>query len=108
MSLGKRIKALRDEKQMSQTALARKAGVSQPVISDYENDYVTQHRMHILLKVARALETTPDYLITGRGEIQLKDAPINTQKLMDTYNLLTDDAQAMLLAIAVTMEKRET
>lgn len=105
MSIGSRINTLRVLKKMSQTQLALKAGVSQTTISDYELENQKAHRIHILVKIAAALETTPAYLLDGSGEIDINDAPVSLSQLTTTYLQLTPAAQAMLLAIAKTMEK---
>jgi transcriptional regulator with XRE-family HTH domain len=50
-SLGERVKSTRKAKGLSQAQLAKIAKVSQPVISDYENNIVTEHRVHILMSI---------------------------------------------------------
>ena len=44
MTLGQRIRELREMHGLSQTGLAKKAGVSQATVSDYESDEVRDHR----------------------------------------------------------------
>jgi transcriptional regulator with XRE-family HTH domain len=61
-SLGARIAALRDEKTLSQSALARLVGTSQSAISQIESgernpSYAT------IREIARALEITPAHLV---------------------------------------------
>ena len=106
MSVGKRIKALRKEKQMSQAMLAKCAKVSQATVCDYENDVITEHRANIIFSLAAALGTLPNYLMTGQGEVDIKNAPISLNDLQSVYMTLTPNAQAMLLALASTMEKK--
>lgn len=105
MSMGKRIQALRKEKKMSQMTLAKKAGVSQPVISDYENDLTTEHRAHILMKIAAALETTPDYLISGQGEKDIFTVSATNRELVSIIEQLPTEAKAALLLAAKAMLK---
>lgn len=105
MSMGKRIKALRIEKKMSQMQLAKKAGISQPVISDYENDLVKDYRAHILMKLAAALETTPEYLVTGKGEKNIFTVSATNRELVSIIEQLTPDAKAALLLAAKAMLK---
>jgi transcriptional regulator with XRE-family HTH domain len=106
MSVGKRIKALRKLKKMSQQTLAKLAKISQATVCDYENDVITEHRANIIFQIAAALGTLPDYLMTGRGVVDIKDAPTSLNDLQSIYVGLTPDAQAMLLALARTMEKK--
>ncbi|MBA4285446.1 MAG: hypothetical protein C0434_07935 [Xanthomonadaceae bacterium] len=65
MSLGKRLKEAREKAGYSQAALARKAGVSQPVISDIESGEQTETRK--LAQLAKALNVTAEWLGSGRG-----------------------------------------
>lgn len=84
----------------TQTELARRAGVSQPTISEYENDAVTEHRAHILMKIAAALGTTPEYLLTGKTPKKLSDAPSDMRELMHVAENMTKDELSVLLATA--------
>ena len=50
MTLGLRIKTLRNNKKMTQVQLARLAGVSQATVSDYERDQVPNPRSNELIE----------------------------------------------------------
>ena len=52
MTLGLRIKTLRNNKKMTQFQLARLAGVSQDTVSDYERDQVPNPRSNELMRIA--------------------------------------------------------
>lgn len=52
MTLGLRIKTLRNNKKMTQFQLARLAGVSQATVSDYERDQVPNPRSNELMRIA--------------------------------------------------------
>lgn len=105
MSLGLRIRTLRKEKGMTQVQLAAKAGVSQPTVSSYELDQVTEWRAEILFRLAAALETTPEYLAKGIGPTHIADAPVDRSELEATIQLLGEDQQAILLSVAKSMLK---
>lgn len=65
----KRIRDLREDKDMNQTAVARMLGMSQTGYSKYEtgeNDVPTQ----ILIKLARFYGTSVDYIL---GETDVKE-----------------------------------
>lgn len=64
MSLGNRIRSLRRNLNLSQPALAKKAGVGQSTISDLENDKKGTSAEK-LESIADALLTTTRYLLTG-------------------------------------------
>lgn len=67
--LGKRIKRIRGEKKISQEKLAEMIDVSIPHMSNIENGK-TKFSIQVLIKLAGALDTTPDRLLLD----QLKDS----------------------------------
>lgn len=104
LSMGSRIKNLRVQLGMSQPQLAKKAKVGQSTLSKYETDQVYEHRAHIVMKLAAALETLPEYLLTGKGVVNINDATSTITELTDIYNSLSTSSKAMLLALAKTMK----
>lgn len=62
--MGNRIRDLRIEKKMSQEELSAKSGVSRTTISNIENGEEKNVLMSTLLRIATALETTVDNLIS--------------------------------------------
>jgi DNA-binding XRE family transcriptional regulator len=66
-SIGARISQLRKDKGMTQKELAERLEVSQPVVSDYEND-VIRLPADIVGKIARVLEVTSDELLGLKRE----------------------------------------
>lgn len=69
MSIGQRIKASRVSAKMSQYELAKKVGLSQPTLSDLEND-MSKGSVK-LASIAKALNVRPFWLETGRGSSNL-------------------------------------
>lgn len=67
-TIGERIKWARSTRGLTQAALAKKAGVSQSSIGNAESG--TRDRPRELLSIARALEASPTWLETGKGEWQ--------------------------------------
>lgn len=65
MTIGTRMKETRAKKGLSQTALARLAGVSQGLIGQIESG-INQGSKHIT-KIAQALDVSPDWLVSGNG-----------------------------------------
>ncbi len=59
--IGKRIKELRLECGMSQVVLAKKVGIVQNTLSQYENG--KKPGLEVLAKLAIELKTTTDYLL---------------------------------------------
>jgi len=102
MTLGLRIKTLRNNKKMTQVQLARLAGVSQATVSDYERDQVPNPRSNELMRIAAVLETTPEFLVSGEGPEHISNQASDHQALVDAFNKLPD-ASAALIAAAQAM-----
>lgn len=66
-TLGKRIAALRREKELTQDALAEMLGVSPQAVSKWENDQ-TCPDISLLPKLAQELGVTVDELLSGKQE----------------------------------------
>ena len=66
-TLGKRIAALRREKEWTQDALAEVLGISPQAVSKWENDQ-TCPDISLLPKLARELGVSVDELLTGKQE----------------------------------------
>ena len=88
---------------LTQVQLAKLAKVSQATVSDYENDVTTDYRAAQLMRIAAALQTTPEYLLTGSGPEQLKDATSQQDHLLAAFDKLTQDQRAALIAAAKAM-----
>lgn len=63
--LAKNIERLRTERQMTQEELAKRVGVSQPAIAQYERGTLTP-RLYVTMRLATALHTTVEELIKGK------------------------------------------
>jgi len=97
---GERVRALRKEKGWNQDALALKAGVAQTTISDMELNKHKQPRD--VRDVARALETTEDYLfglsddrapVQKRGPVPMQLDPPPAVLSNSKEGAITGDAQ---------------
>lgn len=63
--LAKNLERLRTERQMTQEELAKRVGVSQPAIAQYERGTLTP-RLYVTMRLATALHTTVEELIKGK------------------------------------------
>ena len=63
MSIGKRIKRLREDMRLTQEDVAGKVGVAIQTIYKYENEIVTNIPLDKLEKIAAVLNTSPSYLM---------------------------------------------
>ena len=67
MSSGERIKEAREDLHISQSELAKRARVTKSAVSQWENGSTRELKAGHLLAVAKALNVSPDWLVTGRG-----------------------------------------
>ena len=63
MNTGTRIKKLRKEQHLTQTYLAKKVGITKAAISKYEKNLVKNIPNDKLQKIAKALNTSTQYLL---------------------------------------------
>jgi transcriptional regulator with XRE-family HTH domain len=81
--LGRRILDLRKRKNLSQTDLANAVGISYAQIGRYETKD-TQPPAEVLKRIADALDTTVDYLISGDTEEKAK-ATLKDSELLQQF-----------------------
>lgn len=63
MTTGERIRQLRKEHSLTQEELGAKIGVQKAAIQKYEKGTVTNIKRDSLIKLAKILDTTPEYLL---------------------------------------------
>ena len=63
MSVGKRIKYLREKMGIPQSELARMVGITKQSLYKYENSIITNIPSNKIESIAKKLETTPAYLM---------------------------------------------
>lgn len=66
VKIGRRLRAERTRRFLTQDALAEKAGISQKQLSKIENDDV-EPRFSTILKLADALGAEPEIFLEGEG-----------------------------------------
>jgi transcriptional regulator with XRE-family HTH domain len=86
--LGDRIKDLRRKKNLSQSELADKAGVSYAQIGRYETKG-SQPPANTLKKIADALGVSPDFLIYGASDEKAK-AKLSDADLINQFKAIED------------------
>lgn len=64
MSFGKKIKALREDKGLTQKQLAEMLGTSSKTVSNYENKNMRPRKMEMYNKMAQIFEVNVNYLLT--------------------------------------------
>jgi transcriptional regulator with XRE-family HTH domain len=66
LTLGDRVRQLREAMNLTQPALARAVGVSQPSLYEIESGGTKTLRAETLMGLAKALGEDPEYILTGR------------------------------------------
>jgi transcriptional regulator with XRE-family HTH domain len=103
MDIGERIRVERRKRKWSQEELARKAGVTQGLISQIENG--TNDSSKYLTGIARALDVSADWLESGRGESKRREVNVPMSlhyppMIEDTLAVIPDpDGSDMVLVV---------
>jgi transcriptional regulator with XRE-family HTH domain len=98
-SIGKRVKALRVSKRMTQEGLAVLVGCKQSSIAYIENDRTTEPKGETLNGLCKALDTTPDFILYGSDKKDHEHA-MQEAELMAIWRRLTDQDRLQLLRAA--------
>lgn len=94
MTIGERIKARREELNMTQTELAEKVGyTSKSTIARIETGS-NQLKQKKIMQFAKALNTTPSYLI-GWSEKEIQ--PSEEEELLQAYRSLDEESKRQLV-----------
>jgi transcriptional regulator with XRE-family HTH domain len=106
-SIGQRITQCRKTRGMTQKELAEQLGVSQPVVSDYEND-VIRMPADVVIALARILGVSADDLL-GIGTNKPQDQRLQNRRLFrrlkDIDKLPKRDQEALLRTIDAFLAK---
>lgn len=82
MTIGKRIKHFREEKGLTQTALARAVGITPQTIYKYENEIIDDVTLDKIEKMAAALGISPARLV-GWEEISPEEVLLTRYRLLN-------------------------
>lgn len=87
MTVGQRIKHKREQYNISQTDFAKKIGVSKQTLYKYENDIITNIPSSIIENIAKALLTSPEYIMGWSEDPteKLANEIVDEQKAKDFY-----------------------
>lgn len=82
MTIGERIKSLRESKRITQTELAEKLGTTKQNIYKYENGIITNIPSDKIELMAKCFEVSPGYIMGWEDENELDDLSV----LMEKYD----------------------
>lgn len=101
--MAKRIKALRQEKGLTLEQVADVVGVGKSTVRKWETGMIANMRRDKIADLAKALGTTPAYLMGWKEDEEKKDSPTELQlsegekMLLDLFNRVPEDQQQMVL-----------
>ena len=124
MTIGERIKDLRESKNMPQTELAERIGAKKQTIYKYENNIITNIPSDKIELIARVLEVSPAYLmgwdeenapgstesvdeLLKSKETEKKWHDILNQLSQENRDRLQEQAELLLLKQQVQADKEE-
>lgn len=87
--IGTKLKQLRNQRNISQIALAKQLGVSKSVISSYENE-VHLPPYDVLLQMARIFGVSTDYLL-GASNNKMINADGLTDTQIEAISMIVDE-----------------
>jgi len=113
VTLGKKIRGLRDELGMSQAQLAAQAELSQGYLSQLENDEVQNPSAAVIFRLARSLHIDPRVLMQAAGYTELAQEGANAGRyevsvdpdLLSFLARIPREQQARLLKLFKGMER---
>lgn len=95
MTMGERLRELRKARGMTQTELADRLHTTKQTIGKYEQGIVTNLPLNRVEELAKALNTTPAYLMGWENE---KGYTSNKARLIAEIENMSEEQAAMLLA----------
>jgi transcriptional regulator with XRE-family HTH domain len=102
--LGERLIKVRQERQLSQTDLAKKAGLQPSAISHFETNRRAPSAIN-LQRLADALDVSADYLL-GRSDENTASGPV-VQRLLSSYSRLSAADQDNLVRFATMLAQKK-
>ena len=109
-TLGERIKVLREQKGWSQADLSQETGILQATISRVESGVIPSLKSENILKLAKALNTSADFLVGKIDKMDFEDSLINDPQaryLFRGYEKLNDEEKKMLRNYLDFLSSRE-
>lgn len=107
-SIGDRLRWLLEYREMKQTELAEKIGVTQAAVSNIVTTSTRKPSAPTLLRMAAALQASAEWIITGNGdpfEISIIGAE-SEKELIEAFRNMNVQAQSALIAAAKAMSSK--
>lgn len=110
VSLGEKLKGLRQKRDMNQTQLADASGITQATISRIESGEVKQLKSEALKKLAEALEVTVDYLVGKTNKLtpsDIVDSDPTARQIFRGYDKLSPTEKNQVKDFVGFLEKQK-
>jgi transcriptional regulator with XRE-family HTH domain len=106
-SIGDRLRWLLEAREMKQTELAEKAGITQAAVSNIVTTSSRKPSAPTLLRMAAALQASAEWIITGTGHpFEVSVVKETAEKdLLEAFRNMDLQAQSALIAAAKAMRK---
>lgn len=108
-NVGKRIKELRLERRMTQPQLAKELGVQQSSVSELETGISKSPSALTLLKIAKIFDVNPEYLLTGKGNMQKSGETLSDDELelVMRFRDLSSEGRQYILSRCLSLHENE-
>lgn len=104
MTIGSRVKGLREARGFSGPELARRIGIKAPSLWEIENGETKSLRADTLMRLAAALDTNPYYLWTGHGSpVSPIDPDVDEAQAVDIHRRMTPANRAAWLDVGYAL-----
>ncbi len=110
MSLGEKVRALRDKKGMNQKQVAEASGITQATISRVESGLVKELKSEALRRLAEALGVTMDYLVDKAENLTPSDilsSDTTARYILKGYEKLSRDGRDQLRNFVHFLQEQE-
>ena len=108
MNFGKKLRDLRESKNLTQQELADQVGVSLKTISRYETNESHPRYRKIYDKLAEVLDTTHDYLVTDEDDFVLNARELYGSKGANDAREMVDGVIGLMAGGEVPEEDKKT
>lgn len=114
MTIGERIRKKREQMHFGLTELAEKVNITKQALYKYENDIVTNIPSNKIEELAKALNTTPAYLMGWDDEIMMTDTALpifdetdeHLLKIIEYYKNATPEAQSVVETVLKSAQQK--
>lgn len=100
MSVGQRIKAAREKRDLTLEEVAKRCETTKQTIYKYENDIVTNIPYEKIVLLSKALDVTPSYLFGWDKKESSPSEPVLTEgekAILELFNRIPEDQQKLVL-----------